>query len=418
MAKKNDSDDITFDMVDEATVARMQKDGKVNVPEKKISIPKDERWNEQQLGSKLLQGILNGDSIDSIATSLTDVIGNNMASAVRNARTMVTSAECHGRLDSYEALAEKGVLQKKVWIATPDDRVRESHLEMDGEEAEIDEEFSNGCEFPGDSGGPPEEVWNCRCSIRTHIVGFRHADGSISYVEYDRDETMHDKQIEAEKERRKEKGNEGKEKEETAVEKRGQIEIPEKFADISSLSRREKEDWEDFRAGSLMEETGYEYDEAVHALSNLDDYFENYYPKWKNHRETEEDIEGINKVLSDMKPYDGTVYRGMHFKKSDPEKVEDYEKFVNADIGSTLKVGTITSWTSNEDVAKNYGGFYSEGSQFGVILQCENKTGVGVQHLSRFGVGESEVMQKSTTEWEILKKEQKGDVLYVYVKEK
>lgn len=205
--KKKGGKDISFDLVNEETVKKLQKQGKVNVPAKKIDIPKDKRWNEKQMGSKLLQGIMNGDSIGKIANSLKDVIGNNMASAVRNARTMTTSAECNGRVDSYKNLEEQGVVMKKVWIATPDDRTRESHLDMDGEEVDIDEEFSNGCQFPGDAGGPPEEVWNCRCSIRSHIVGVQNGNGSIDYIDYDRDETSHNKEMKEEKEKRNGKDN-------------------------------------------------------------------------------------------------------------------------------------------------------------------------------------------------------------------
>lgn len=200
--KFSDDDNITFNLVDKKAVARLQRDGEVQVPKKKVDVPKDKQWNKKQMASKLLQGIQNGDDIRDIAKSLTDVIGNNAVSAIRNARTMFTSAECHGRIDSYHELESMGVVQKKVWIATPDDRTRESHLEIDGEEVDIDEEFSNGCQFPGDGNGPPEEVWNCRCSIRNHIVGKRNADGSITYLKGSRDETSHNRQMEEEKERR------------------------------------------------------------------------------------------------------------------------------------------------------------------------------------------------------------------------
>lgn len=197
------SGNIIFSLVDKSTVDRLRKTGKVKLPKKKVSVPKDKRWNTKYMNSKLLQGIENGDSIDKIAKSLLTVIGNNEISAMRNARTMVTGAENLGRLDSYADLEEQGVVQKKVWIATPDDRTRISHLELDGEEVDIDEEFSNGCMCPGDPDcDDPSEVWNCRCSMRDHIVGFRKADGSISYIERQRDETLHDEQIEEEKERR------------------------------------------------------------------------------------------------------------------------------------------------------------------------------------------------------------------------
>ena len=200
--KKQSIKDVTFSLVDEATVAKLQREGDIKLPYKKLDETKDARWNTKQLNSKILAGIQNGDSIPKIAQSLMDVIGNNEASATRNARTMVTGAENGGRQDSYEHLAEQGVVQKKVWIATADDRTRESHLELDGEEVDIDEEFSNGLMYPGDPAGDPAEVYNCRCSMRTHIIGFRRADGSISRVDVGRDATTHDAQIKKERERR------------------------------------------------------------------------------------------------------------------------------------------------------------------------------------------------------------------------
>lgn len=196
------SNDISFDLVDEATVKRLQKDKKINVPKKKVDIPKDKRWNEKQMASKILQGIQNGDSIPKMSKAMTEVIGNNLTSAIRNTRTMTTSAECNGRLDSYKSLADQGVVQKKVWMSTPDDRTRPTHIDLDGEEQDIDKAFSNGCQFPGDGNGPAEETWNCRCSLADHIIGFKRADGSISYVDYNRDNTLHDEQMKAEKERR------------------------------------------------------------------------------------------------------------------------------------------------------------------------------------------------------------------------
>lgn len=201
-ATADDFSNITFDLVDEATVKRLQKDKKINVPKKKVDIPKDKRWNEKQMASKILQGIQNGDSIPKMSKAMTEVIGNNLTSAIRNTRTMTTSAECNGRLDSYKNLADQGVVQKKVWMATPDDRTRPTHIDLDGEEQDIDKAFSNGCQFPGDGNGPAEEVWQCRCTMTDHIIGFKRADGSISYVDYDRDKTLHDEQMEEEKEKR------------------------------------------------------------------------------------------------------------------------------------------------------------------------------------------------------------------------
>ena len=188
-----------FRILNQDVIDRLIKDGEVKVPKKKVDVPKDERWNTKQMGSKILQGIEGGKSIPEIAKSMKQVIGNNEASAIRNTRTMVTSAQNHGRLDSYKKLTDSGVIMKKVWEATPDDRTRKSHIDIDGEEQDIDAKFSNGCQFPADGNGPAEEVWCCRCSMGTHIVGFKKSDGSISYVDYEPDETLHDVQMRKEK---------------------------------------------------------------------------------------------------------------------------------------------------------------------------------------------------------------------------
>ena len=193
---------VQFGLVDAHTVKRLVIDGKIELPYKDLDIPKDMRWNKKQLNSAVLQGILQGDSINKIAKRIVHIVDNNASAAIKNARTMVTGAECRGREDSYRELGSRGVVLKKVWIATPDNRTRESHLELDGEEVDVNEAFSNGCMYPGDPSGDPSEVYNCRCSIRTHIIGFRANDGSISEIDFERGETLHDKQMEEEKERR------------------------------------------------------------------------------------------------------------------------------------------------------------------------------------------------------------------------
>lgn len=193
---------VKFGLVDAHTVKRLVTDGDIKLPARKVNIPKDIRWNTKQLNSAVLQGILQGDSMPKIAKRVFPIVNNNASAAIRNARTMVTGAECAGRNDSYKDLESRGVVLKKVWIATPDGRTRESHLEMDGEEVDIDEAFSNGCMYPGDPNGDPSEVYNCRCSMRTHIVGFMSDDGTISKVDFDRGETYHNQQIDEERERR------------------------------------------------------------------------------------------------------------------------------------------------------------------------------------------------------------------------
>lgn len=195
---------ISFTLVDESTIRYMIEKNPKLIPYKHISHKKDYLWNLKRINSSVLQGILQGEGIPQISKRLLPIVGNNMASAIRNARTMTTSAENKGRLDSYKRLEEDGVVLEKKWFATGDDRTRQSHLDIDGESVPIKEEFSNGCAYPADPAGPSDEVWNCRCSMGVNIIGFRRKDGSISKVNWkDSGKSSHDRSIDAERSRRR-----------------------------------------------------------------------------------------------------------------------------------------------------------------------------------------------------------------------
>lgn len=64
-------------------------------------------------------------------------------------------------------------LVERTWMATNDNRTRDSHAEMDGQTVGMDEPFitPDGDElmYPGDPDGPPEEVINCRCTVGISI---------------------------------------------------------------------------------------------------------------------------------------------------------------------------------------------------------------------------------------------------------
>lgn len=137
-----------------------------------ISVAKDRAWHNRKINSALTQGIMQGESIPKIQRRLLNIGIMDENAAMRNARTMMTSAQNEGRLDSYRRAADLGIKLKKTWIATMDDRVRDSHAEIDGETVPIDEPFSNGLMYPADPDGDPAEVYNCRCTMIVQIAGF------------------------------------------------------------------------------------------------------------------------------------------------------------------------------------------------------------------------------------------------------
>ena len=138
---------------------------------KKVNIPKDMQWNEKHVRSAITQSLLQGESVPEAAKRLSQVADMNRAASLRDARTMINAAEQGGKLAEYEELAEEGVDIEKGWMATLDERTRDSHAEMDMEYVPVDEPFSNGLMEPCDPSGDPSEVYNCRCTLVSRIDG-------------------------------------------------------------------------------------------------------------------------------------------------------------------------------------------------------------------------------------------------------
>lgn len=161
---------ISFELVDQQTVRNLAIKNNTLLPYKTVNGVIDVRWNTQKINSEILQGILQGDSVDSLSKRLRKVTEMNRASSVRNARTAVTSAENKGRMDMLYNAEDNGIITKKGWLSTHDKRTRDSHAKIDGQFVDLDEEFDNGLQYPGDPDGDPEEVYNCRCTLVYEVV--------------------------------------------------------------------------------------------------------------------------------------------------------------------------------------------------------------------------------------------------------
>lgn len=134
-----------------------------------------QKWSKAKMTSAVAQGVLQGESIPKIASRLRSVTDMSYRASIRNARTMLTASENLGRQASFERAQDMGIEMEKQWLAALDDRTRDSHALMDGERVPLDENFSNGLEYPADPSGEPEEVYNCRCTMVTAIKGFEKA---------------------------------------------------------------------------------------------------------------------------------------------------------------------------------------------------------------------------------------------------
>ncbi|NCC84034.1 MAG: hypothetical protein EOM03_07895 [Clostridia bacterium] len=170
---------LQFTLYDERTVARLLRDQPRLLPKPKIDIPLDLRWNQQKIAGEIAQGILTGEAIPKIAERLQNVVGMNASSAVRNARTSITSAENAGRVESYHYAESIGITLKKEWLATLDNSTREEHRQLDGQRVDVDEPFEVNGEkimYPGDPSAAGYLVYNCRCSLISSVDGVKDLD--------------------------------------------------------------------------------------------------------------------------------------------------------------------------------------------------------------------------------------------------
>lgn len=162
----------SFEVVDETTIKRLYYDHPELLPTMDVDFAKDMQYNTEHFRNLLVSGILRGQSVPAMAEELQkSTLSVNYSSAIRAVRTATTSAENGGRQARYEEIARSGVDVSKQWMATGDERTRESHMAVNGESAPIDGYFSNGLKYPADPNGAASEVYNCRCTMRLIVEG-------------------------------------------------------------------------------------------------------------------------------------------------------------------------------------------------------------------------------------------------------
>lgn len=166
---------VGFTIWDESTVRRLMVQQPELMPyyppKKALKYGIDLEWGKKQIRAAIQSGILRGESIGEIANDLRRRIPDmSRKSALRTARTAITSAQNGGRMDSYKAASDMGIKVRKRWVATKDSRTRDAHQKLDGKTADWDEPFISKLGeiwYPGDPRAKPANSYNCRCALRT-----------------------------------------------------------------------------------------------------------------------------------------------------------------------------------------------------------------------------------------------------------
>lgn len=252
-----------YTMYDRQTVERLMRDNPDLLPRKAaVNVPKDQLWNKKHINSAITQGILQGEAIDKIAQRLAATVTDmSHTSAIRNARTMTTSAQNGGRIDSYKRAESMGIKMLQVWMATLDDRTRHEHRQLDGQKRKIGEPFEVEGEkifFPGDPAADPALVYNCRCTLVGEVEG---VDYNLSDVSQ-RDNKLGDMTYEEWKEEKRKQDNaeppapkpEPKPEPPKAEDKPAEVEVPAPTVEKPDAVDEAIPQREEFKPASTIEE--------------------------------------------------------------------------------------------------------------------------------------------------------------------
>jgi len=115
----------------------------------------------------IVQGFIQGKSINQMSTGIRDLMGNLKYQADRIALTESARTASEGSLLASQDASAQGINLKRQWHATRGGNTRDAHISVDGQRVEIDEPFRYGnltTMTIGKWGKPAMDI-NCRCTI-------------------------------------------------------------------------------------------------------------------------------------------------------------------------------------------------------------------------------------------------------------
>jgi SPP1 gp7 family putative phage head morphogenesis protein len=121
----------------------------------------------------LKNGLINGTSYAKQAKAIKSEFGKNAYNAIRVARTEGNRNASAGAYENTQDLIKQGINTRRQWIATLDDRTRDTHARLDGQFEDKNGLFwigSDSARYPGDFANAGENI-NCRCTTIDVIDG-------------------------------------------------------------------------------------------------------------------------------------------------------------------------------------------------------------------------------------------------------
>jgi HK97 family phage portal protein len=127
------------------------------------------KTHTERIMQQIEEGTQKGESITNIMRRVATTLGTPKELAGKAetiARTETLTAISIGQAAAMLNAKEVIPGLKKAWLTAGDDRVRDSHRELDGDVVDADAKFANGLEHPRDlRSSDPAQVINCRCTL-------------------------------------------------------------------------------------------------------------------------------------------------------------------------------------------------------------------------------------------------------------
>lgn len=151
----------------------------------------------------------------------------------------------------------------------------------------------------------------------------------------------------------------------------------------------------------IQDYTGYDKTEAKKAYDTIKYYTSSGYSDIRVNKNSEE-AKTIEDFIEKHPKFDGRIFRGIGFEK---QKGIRYLRFLfnRKNNNTTIDMDGISSWSSEESIAEDFANNRNQADDsYRFIFESENKSGVGIDHLSNW-VGENEVLHSSKTQYKVKK---------------
>ena len=126
-----------------------------------------------QINETLTQGLQRGETYSQMTQRLSDRLGVKASKAERIVRTEGHRIKEEAKTRCLDGASERGVAMKKTWRTAVDERVRDKHIDMEGQTVPYKENFEtpDGAtgRYPGAMGEAEHDI-NCRCIYTVEIV--------------------------------------------------------------------------------------------------------------------------------------------------------------------------------------------------------------------------------------------------------